>query len=129
MGVYGEGGDPQSLSPTPTNGGLNPQVGGKTVPYVGRFLPSKKMESMTGKSRCHDLLSIFSGNWLNPKAFNSSSLSSPDASSPYGSKLFSSSMNNTGSSSFFKRSITSAMTSSTTITGKSSIKRDFGIKV
>lgn len=75
-------------------------------------------------------------------------MSSPDTGgggSPFGSKLFgiSSSMNtssssgggggssssNTGSSSFFKRSITSNPMSSTTITGKSSIKRDVGIKV
>ena len=68
MGVYGEGGDPQSLSPTPTNGGPNPQVGGKTVPYVGRFLPSKKMESMTGKLRPHDVFSIFLDNWFDVKS-------------------------------------------------------------
>ena len=69
-------------------------------------------------------------------------MASPDTGghSPFGSKLFgSSSMNTssggggsssaTGSSSFFKRSITSNPMSSTTITGKSSIKRDVGIKV
>lgn len=49
MNAYGEGSDLQNLSPTPTNGGLSSLGGGKTVPYVNRFLPSKKLDSINGK--------------------------------------------------------------------------------
>ena len=115
--------------PTPTNG----LSSNKTVPYVNRFMPSKKMESMTGISlifQCFYYLETFLSAYFSITAFSSTS---HDSSSPFGIRsgsTSSSTSNNTGSSSFFKRStITSNTMSSTTITGKSSIKRDVGIKV
>jgi hypothetical protein len=99
----------------------------KTVPYLNRTSGFKKIDSMT-----NPMLTSLAG--------------AQDAStslSPYTSKIFSNSSNNLNSSSspyssptvntsssFFKRSIFSSSSNSSTITGKSSnIKRDVGIKV
>jgi hypothetical protein len=83
----------------------------KTFSFVNR-LSTKKIESIA--------------------ALNNSNFNNSDS---YSSKIFSNSSNSSlnksgGSSSFFKHSMISSMSSSTTITGKSStIKRDVGIKV
>lgn len=80
----------------------------KSVPYLNRFVSNKKIESMTSPTLSSDS--------FNSKIFSNSSNSFME------SKTI-------GSSSFFKRSMSSNQTN-TTITGKSSsIKRDVGIKL
>ncbi len=91
----------------------------KSFSFVNRLTSSKKMESITALNNSSALNSSLNDS-LTSSPYSKSSSSAASRSSLSGAGVG-------GSSSFFKNSMISG--SCTTITGKSSIKRDVGIKV